>query len=177
MSRLARFLRRFRHDQKGVAAIEMALVSVMISGALINAVEVGRYATSIMQVQNAAQAGIAAANHSCDSEHLPATLYCATLTAAVTAAVTSTSLGDRVSVKGPVTEGWYCSNGATKALQYMAAVSAKPADCSAAANPSGAPGLYLRVDATYAYEPIFPGMTIADRFASPLTRTAVARML
>jgi Flp pilus assembly pilin Flp len=177
MIQIGAFLQRFRQAEDGVAAVEMSLVSVMLCGALINAVEIGRYATSIMQVQNAAQAGVAAANHTCDIEHLPATLNCANLTSTVSAAVESTSLGARISVKGAVTEGWYCVNGVTKALQYMSAADAKPADCSAAANAGGSPGLYLRVNATYAYEPIFPGLTIAERFASPLTRTALARML
>ena len=176
MNRLHQFLRRFSRDQKGIAAIEMALVSVMFSGALINAVEIGRYGLALMQVDNAAQAGIAAANHACDIEHLPATQNCAVLYSTVNTAVQSTTLGDRITVQGQISEGWYCINN-LKALQYMAPVNAKPADCTAALNPTGTPGLYLGVHATYAYQPIFPGLTIAGKFATPVNRTAWARLL
>lgn len=176
MSRLAQFVRGFGRAQDGVAAIEMSLVGVMFSAALINAVEISRYAMALMQVDNAAQAGVAAANHACDIEHLPATQNCGDLYSAVGTAVRSTSLGDRVSVQGQITEGWYCVNSA-KILQYMSPVDAKPADCTGALNPTGSPGLYLGVHATYSYQPIFPGLTIAETFATPVNRTAWARLL
>jgi Flp pilus assembly protein TadG len=176
MSRLAQFFRRFGAAQDGLAAIEMSLVAVFFSAALINAVEIGRYGMALMQVSNAAQAGVAAANHSCDVEHLPATQNCSSLYSAVGTAVQSTSLGNRVSVQGQISEGWYCING-TKTLQYMAPVTSKPADCTAANNTTGSPGLYLAVHATYLYQPIFPGLTIAETFVSPINRTAWARLL
>jgi len=176
MNRFSQFFSRFRRDQKGLAAIEMALVTMMFSTALINAVEIGRYGLALMQVDNAAQAGIAAANHTCDIEHLPATQNCENLYSTVSTAVQSTTLGNRISVQGQITEGWYCINSA-KALQYMAPVNAKPADCTAALNPTGAPGLYLGVHATYAYQPIFPGLTIAGTFVTPVNRTAWTRLL
>ena len=176
MKRFNPFVRRFGRDQEGIAAIEMALVTMMFSTALINAVEVGRYGLALMQVDNAAQAGVAAANHACDIEHLPATANCPTLYATVGTAVQSTTLGNRISVQGQISEGWYCVNSA-KALQYMAPVNAKPADCTAAQNPTGTPGLYLGVHATYVYEPIFPGLTIAETFVTPVNRTAWARLL
>ena len=170
------FIHRFSRDQKGVAAIEMALVSVMFGAALINAVEIGRYGLALMQVDNAAQAGVAAVNHSCDNEHLPATQNCANLYSTVSTAVQSTTLGNRITVQGQISEGWYCINSG-QALQYMAPVSAKPADCAAAQNMTGTPGLYLGVHATYAYQPIFPGLTIAESFVTPVNRTAWARLL
>ncbi len=176
MMHVRQFIRRFGRDQKGIAAIEMALVSLMFSTALINAVEIGRYGLALMQVDNAAQAGIAAANHACDVEHLPATQNCANLYSTVSTAVQSTTLGDRISVQGQISEGWYCINSA-KALQYIAPVNAKPADCTAALNPTGSPGLYLGVHATYAYQPIFPGLTIGENFLTPVNRTAWARLL
>jgi Flp pilus assembly protein TadG len=176
MSRFAQFLRRFGGARDGLSAIEMSLVGVFFSAALINAVEIGRYGMALMQVGNAAQAGVAAANHTCDIEHLPATTNCDSLYSAVGAAVQSTSLGTRVSVQGQISEGWYCINSA-KALEYVAPVNSKPADCTAVSNPSGSPGLYLAVHATYVYQPIFPGLTIAETFATPINKTAWQRLL
>jgi Flp pilus assembly protein TadG len=176
MSRLAQFIRRFGDARDGLAAIEMSLVGVFLSAALINAVEIGRYGMALMQVENAAQAGVAAANHSCDVEHLPATTNCSSLYSAVGTAVQSTSLGTRVSVQGQISEGWYCINSA-KALEYVAPVNSKPADCTSVHNDTGSPGLYLAVHATYVYQPIFPGLTIAETFVTPINKTALARML
>ena len=176
MSRLTQFIRRFGDDREGLAAIEMSLVGVFFSAALINAVEIGRYGMALMQVENAAQAGVAAANHTCDVEHLPVTTNCPDVYSAVPIAVQSTSLGTRVSVQGQLSEGWYCINSA-KALQYVAPANSKPADCTDANNASGSPGLYLAVHATYFYHPIFPGLTIADNFMGQINRTAWMRLL
>ena len=174
--RLAAQLRRFRAAEGGSAAVEMALIGVMFVGALINAVEIGRYGVSQMQVNNAAQAGVAAAYSACDAEHLPATSNCTGLDAAVETAVTSTSLGAKITPGEKYTEGWYCINSA-KQLQFVAsASSAKPTDCTAALSPGLTPGLYLAVQAKYDYRPIFSGLTLAGTFATPITRTAWARM-
>lgn len=173
MTALGRLLQRFKSAQDGVAAVEMSLIGVLFFGVLVNAVEVGRYGLTLMQLNNAAQAGVAAAYHACDAAHLPATQNCPTLAAAVATALKSTTLGDDVALQGQLTEGWYCVNSA-KTLQYVADPSSKPADCSAALNPTGAPGLYLSVQAKYAYTPIFPG-TVAGSFATPVKRTAMAR--
>ena len=173
---LAKKLRRFGAAEGGAAAIEMALIGVMFIGALVNAVEIGRYGVSQMQVNNAAQAGVAAAYHTCDAAHLPATANCPDLSAAVTAAVTSTSLGTKVTPDSKFAEGWYCINPA-KQLQFVAsAASSKPANCSAAQNPTLTPGLYLAIQAKYTYKPIFSGMTLAGTFQTPIVRTAWARM-
>ena len=176
MSRLGQFFRRFGEDRDGLAAIEMSLVGVFLSAALINAVEIGRYGMALMQVDNAAQAGAAAANHTCDIEHLPATTICSALYSSVTTAVQSTSLGDHVYVQGTISEGWYCINSA-KALEYVAPVGSKPADCTSVHNDTGSPGLYLAVHATYLYQPIFPGLTIAETFQGNINRTAWMRLL
>jgi Flp pilus assembly protein TadG len=170
---LARLLRRFGGAEDGVAAVEMSLIGVVFAAAMINAVEIGRYGLTLMQLNNAAQAGIAAAYRTCDAAHLPATENCPDLATAVATALHSTTLGDDVTVQGQVTEGWYCVNGA-KTLQYMADPSSRPADCSAASNATGSPGLYVSVQAQYTYEPIFPG-TFAQTFNPQLTRTAMAR--
>jgi len=168
-------LRGFAADDSGLAAIEMSLVTLVLAGALINAVEIGRYAVSIMQVDNAAQMGVSAAYGTCDTDHVPATINCPTLDAAVDTAVTSTTLGTGITRGGTYSEGWYCVN-ASNALQQVATYdSPKPADCSSVGKPSGSPGLYLGVEATYPYQPMFPG-TLAATFTSPIRRTAWVRM-
>ncbi|MGH6910230.1 MAG: hypothetical protein ACREEG_08600, partial [Phenylobacterium sp.] len=142
-------------------------------GALINAVEVGRYGLALMQLNTAAQAGVSAAYHTCDAAHLPATQNCPALAGAVATALQSTSLGGGVALEGTLTEGWYCVTG-DKKLKYMADPLSKPADCSAVQNPTAAAGLYLSVQAKYDYKPMFPG-TVTQTFATPLKRTAMAR--
>jgi Flp pilus assembly protein TadG len=166
-------LRRFRRAEDGVAAVEMSLIGVVFFGALINGVEIGHYGLTLMQVNNAAQAGVAAAYSTCDAAHLPATQNCPALATAVATALQSTTLGDDVALEGKLTEGWYCVTDA-KTLQYVADPLSKPADCSAAANSSRSPGLYLSVQAKYDYKPLFPG-TLTETFATPLKRTAMAR--
>lgn len=173
MSSLAGFCRRFRNARDGVAAVEMSLIGAVFFGAMINAVEVGHYGLALMQLNNAAQAGISAAYHTCDAAHLPATQNCPALATAVATALQSTTLGDNVALEGQVAEGWYCVT-STQTLQYVADPSSKPADCSAATNSPDAPGLYLSVQAHYTYKPIFPG-TITSSFDPLLKRTAMAR--
>lgn len=168
-------LRGFAADEGGLAAIEMALVSVLFAGAVMNAVEIGRYGVTIMQVNNAAQAGASAAYGACDAEHVPATTNCSELNAAVDTAMASTTLGTRITRGSSYNEGWYCVN-AAKQLQYISSPGSKPADCSAAQNPSAAPGLYLGVQATYPFRPMFPGLTLAASFTTPINRTAWMRM-
>jgi Flp pilus assembly protein TadG len=175
MTGVVRFLGRFRRANEGMAAIEMSLVGVLLSGALINAVDIGRYGVALMQVNNAAQAGAAAAYRTCDAAHVPATQNCPALASAVQTAVASTSLGENISLKDLVTEGWYCVTPSNR-LQFMAAPSSKPTDCSAANNASASPGLYLGVRVQYGYEPIFPGLTLAGSLPTPIDKTAWARM-
>ena len=50
-------LQRFRRDQRGVAAIELALVGGLFILGGMSAVEVGRYAYETSEVNAAAQAG------------------------------------------------------------------------------------------------------------------------
>jgi hypothetical protein len=59
----------------------------------------------------------------------------------------------------------------------MSSVSSKPADCSAAGMPALQPADYVQVAVTYSYSPLFPGISVAGRFATPITKTAMVRML
>jgi Flp pilus assembly protein TadG len=162
--------------RRGVAAIEFALFGGFIAFAALNVVDISRYIVQQMQVANAAQMGAQAAWKACDLSHLPATTNCSGLAAAVTYAVQSTSLGTSVTLQsGSPSEGYYCVN-ASNALQYVSDVKNKPADCSAAGAPNLQPGDYISVQITFSYAPLFPGVTVAGKFATPIAKTATMRL-
>jgi Flp pilus assembly protein TadG len=155
-------LRLFGRDTRGTAAIEFAGASMLLVAGLLNAVDLGYYEHRRMEVENAAQVGAQAAWATCNdiSSMLPATQKCPGLNAAVAAAIQSTSLGTAVSLaSGYPAEGYYCVNG-SNALQSVGSLSSKPADCTAAGNPSISPGDYIQVGVTFSYAPLFPGVTV-----------------
>jgi Flp pilus assembly protein TadG len=153
-------LARLRCDTRGVAAVEFALVVSMLTLGLLNAVDVGYYMFTRMEVENAAEMGGQAAWKTCDVNSLPATTKCAGLTAAITAAIHATSLGAAVSLQsGSPSEGYYCVDAAS-ALQPVGSLASKPANCAAVGNASGQPGDYIQVAVTYTYAPLFPGVSV-----------------
>jgi len=163
-------------DRRGVAAVEFGLFAIFLSLALANVADVSIYIYQRMQAENATQAGVQAAWKACDASHLPATTNCPGLTTAVQNAVKSTSLGTSVAlVSGSPSEGYYCVN-ASNALQYVSNVSSKPADCTAAGMPSLQPGDYIQVQTTFSYVSLFPGLSVASTFATPINRTAMMRL-
>ena len=173
--RMGAALRDLRRDNSGVAAIEFAFIAGFLTFAMINVSDVSIYLYKRMQVENAALIGTMSALKACDPAHLPATVKCPALTDAVTLAIQSTSLGSAVTLSGgTVVEGYYCVN-SSNALQYMS--STKPANCGAAGMSALQPLDYLQVTVTYAYSPLFPGISIAGLFATPITKTAMVRML
>jgi len=174
--RRARHIRRFGADQRGVAAVETALITGVFAVALFNAIEVGRYAYILMEAEQATQAGAEAALMTCDSQHVPATTGCPGLNTAVTAAIHGTSLGSNVALNGAITEGYYCLN-ASNVLVLASDTSSRPADCSAFGNGALSPVLYLQVHTTYTYAPIFTGLTIGQNFPTSVQKTAWMRML
>jgi Flp pilus assembly protein TadG len=171
------FLKRFWRDERGAAALELAAVGTLFIIGGLNSVDVGSYAYQTSEVNAAAQAGAQAALLACDLVHTPATLNCPGLTGAVTTAVRSTRLGSQATLDGPITEGYYCLD-TSGALQFASPASSKPQDCSAIANPasSATPTLYLQVRVTSSYQPLFPGITVTQGFASSIKRTAWMRM-
>jgi Flp pilus assembly protein TadG len=171
--RIGRLFHRLRRDERGVAAIEFAFIAGTLAVAILNTVDVGMYAFKKMEVENASQMGGQAAWKTCDLQHLPATTQCSGLTSAVTTAVHATSLGSSVGLSGP-TEGYYCVN-SSGALVYASDVSTKPANCSAYGGTSS-PGDYVVVQATYAYAPLFPGITVAHFFSSTISKTTYMRV-
>ena len=163
-------------DRRGVAAVEFGLFAIFLSLALANVADVSIYIYQRMQAENATQAGVQAAWKACDASHLPATTNCPGLTTAVQNAVKSTSLGTSVAlVSGSPSEGYYCVN-ASNALQYVSNVSSKPANCTAAGMPSLQPGDYIQVQTTFSYVSLFPGLSVASTFATPINRTAMMRL-
>jgi Flp pilus assembly protein TadG len=165
-------------DQRGVAAVEFGLFAIFLSLALVNVTDVSIYIYQRMQAENATEVAAQAAWKACDLTVLPPTTDCSTdpYLTAVRTALGSTSLTTRVAlVSGSPSVGYYCVN-SSNALQYVSAVSSKPADCTAAGTPSLQPGYYIQVQTTFTYTPIFPGMSVAGTFPTPITRTAMMRL-
>src|SRR4051812_35920580 len=130
----------FARDNRAVAAVEFALVSIVLAVATVNVTDIAVFTYQRMEIENAAQMGVHAAFKACDDTHLPAVTKCPGLAAAVTAAIQSTTLGDKVVLAaGYPAEGFYCLNGSND-LQRVSDVDARPADCTAAGNPTLQPG-------------------------------------
>jgi Flp pilus assembly protein TadG len=168
--------RNWGRDCQGVAAVEFALIGGFLCLAVVNVADIGTYLYKRMNVENAALVGAMSALKACDATELPATVNCPGLTAAVTAAIQSTSLGTAVTLSSVVGEGYYCVN-ASNALEYVSDVASKPADCSAAGMPALQPADYVQVAVTFSYTPIFSGISVAGLFPTPITKTAMVRML
>jgi len=176
---LAGRIKAISADQRGVAAIEFGIFAPLLFLALANVMDVTMYLYQRMQVQNATEVAAQAAWKTCDLTVLPPTTDCSTLAASVTAvqnALASTSLGTSVAlVSGSPTVGYYCVN-SSNALQYVSAISSKPADCTAAGTPSLQPGYYIQVQTTYTYTPIFPGMSISGTLPTPINSASLMRL-
>jgi Flp pilus assembly protein TadG len=163
-------------DQRGVAAVEFGLFAIFLSLALVNVTDVSIYIYQRMQAQNATQVAAQAAWKTCNLSSLPATTNCPGLTTAMQNALASTSLGRSVSlVSGSPSEGYYCVN-SSNGLQYVSDVSSKPADCTAAGMPGLQPGDYIQVQTTFAYAPLFPGLSVTSTFATPINSAALVRL-
>ena len=174
--RITKHIAALRADRRGVAAIEFAVFAGLISIGMLNVTDIAVYVYQRMQVEYATQAGAQAAWHTCNLNQLPATNNCSGLNTAVTNAVQSTSLGTRVTLQsGSPAEGYYCVN-SSNALQYVADVNHKPTDCSSVGSPGLLPGDYIQIATTFAYAPMFPGITVAGTFTTPITRTALMRL-
>lgn len=166
----------FRRDARGTAAVEFAFTALFLCVGVLNAVDLGLYEYKRMEVENAAQVGAQAAWKTCYGA-LPATQNCAALNGTITTAIRSTSLGNAVSlVSGYPTEGYYCAN-TSGVLQLVGSLSNRPTDCSAAGNSGTSPGDYLQVSVTFAYAPLFPGVTVMGAWGiSSISMTSWMRL-
>ena len=169
-------VRALADENRGVAAIEFAMIATVLAAGIVNAADIAIYLIERLQVENATEMGAQAAWQTCDLTHIPATTNCSGLSSAVTAAIHRTSLGNRIAlISGSPSEGYYCVN-SSGSLQYVSSVSQKPSDCSAAGTPSNLPADYMKVDTTYTYAPLFPGISVGGLFVTPILRTAWMRM-
>ncbi|HEY2827626.1 MAG TPA: TadE/TadG family type IV pilus assembly protein [Pirellulales bacterium] len=178
MRKLTKKLRANWSDRRGTAAIEFAFFVGLLSLGVLNTADVSIYIYQRMQLENASEMAAQSAWKTCDPSlgYVPATTNCPGLTTAITKALQSTSLGTKVTLQsGSPTEGYYCVN-SSNALQYVSGVSSKPTDCTAAGMPSLQPVDYINVTATFVYAPLFPGVTVASAFTTPMTKTALMRM-
>ena len=132
-----RFLRRFRRNDRGGAAVEMSLVCLFLALGIMNVTELARYSYARMQMSAASQAAVSAAFAACDTAHVPATTRCSGLNTAVSNAVHSSALAGNIEVQGNITEGWYCLN-LSHQLEYVGSAGGiPPTDCTAVNNVSG----------------------------------------
>lgn len=174
---MRRLLRQFFRHTGGAAAVEAGMVgSLFIIGAM-SAADVGRYAYQTSEVNAAAQAGGQAALVACDVAHTPATTNCPDLKSAVAVAIQSTHLAAAVTIDGALSEGYYCLD-SHNALKLAGPAGNKPSDCSSVPNArsDAVPTLYLQVPVTYTFQPLFPGLTLAQTFAPAIKRVAWMRM-
>lgn len=165
-------------DVRGTSAIEFSFFAGLLSLALLNVTDTSVYIYKRMQVENATQMGAQAAFKTCDPSngYLPATTNCPGLNTAVTNAIRGTSLGAQVQLQsGSPSEGYYCLN-SSGSLQYVSSVSKKPSDCSTAGTAALQPEDYIRITTSYAYTPMFPGVSVGGLFTTPITNTAMIRL-
>jgi Flp pilus assembly protein TadG len=178
MRNLAKKFAAIRSDRRGTSAIEFSFFAGLLSLGLLNMTDISRYLYQRMELENATEMGAQAVWKLCDpfKGYTPATTNCPGLTTTVTNAVQTTSLGTDVSLQsGSPAEGYYCVN-SSGTLQYVSAVSSKPADCSAAGMSNLQPGDYIQVTTSFAYKPLFPGVTVASTFVTPIIRTTMMRL-
>jgi Flp pilus assembly protein TadG len=160
-----------------VAAIEFGFFAIVLAAALANVTDVSIYIYQRMQAENATQIAAQAAWKACDLSKLPAIVNCQpALTTAMQSALTSTSLGTRVSLMpGSPSEGYYCVN-SSNALQYVGDVYSKPADCTAAGMPSLQPGDYIQVQTTFTYtSSVANPISLSNPFSGSATTTRATR--
>jgi hypothetical protein len=186
MKTLLRNLRIFALDIRGAAAAEIALFLILIIVPLLSVADIAFYAYRRMQVDLAAQAAAAAAWTLCDTAgKLPAVKNCNTssaLTNAVNAAVSSTSLGNSVTLApGYPLEGYYCINGtngyvASGATATIGGTPTKTANCQTVTGNTSVPADYLQVQVNFTYTPVFTALPITAFLPAQITRTAWMRM-
>jgi Flp pilus assembly protein TadG len=169
---------RLRACRAGTATIEFALMASSLLLVMLNGVEIARFHFAKMELQNAVQMASQAVWKLCDStSKTPTSTNCTNRDTKITTSLQSTSLGTGVSLSsGFPTEGWFCINSTTGALQ--SAGSTKPADCSAYGGTSAqSAGYYVTIQAQYTYAPIFSTVTVGGSLPTTVTAKTVTRLL
>jgi Flp pilus assembly protein TadG len=176
-SRLSDFL--FCED--GAAAAEFAMFAVILAPLLLNLGDMGYYAYTRMEVENAAQNAAQAAWANC-SASTPSAANCdPAMTNAITSAVASTSLGNKVTwsnsgklwtdTSHPYGVDSFCPDSTTNSIAYTNAAS-----CSSTTSTGTTPGTYVRITVSYTFTPLFRGATIASLFPATISRTTYQRL-
>jgi Flp pilus assembly protein TadG len=178
--------RGFRRSASGAAAVEFAIWTAALIVPILSAVDLGFYIQKKMQLDTAGRAAAQAAWRQCDVILLPAVQNCTGVATTITTAAHTTSLGTAVTVP-TVTEDYYCVNASnvlvrvgTTASPGTAAtppVRPTPNDChTVVATNITAPGDYMQVTVSYAYAPVFTGVSLAALLTTPITRTVWVRL-
>jgi Flp pilus assembly protein TadG len=169
-------LRALVRDARGVAAIEFAFIAGFLAIAVLNVADVAMFYYQKLEANNATQVGAQAVWATCDLNHIPATVKCPNMNAAITRSIQSTSLGASVTLSnGYPTEAYYCVN-SSGALQRMSDVASEPADCTAAGSPTTGPADYVVIQTTYTYTPLFTGMSVGSLLPSTIVSTSWVRL-
>ena len=166
-------------DKSGLATVEFAVASSVLTVGLLNGLEVARWSLQKMEVANAVHSATLAAWNACDTKHLPAKSSCTGLTSAINSGLQTTSLGTAVTLaSGYPTEGYYCINSSTGVLTNVANYDqTKPANCSSQGDASHSPGDYVVIQASYTYTPLISSnLTVGSRLQSTLTSTGYIRL-
>lgn len=163
------------HDNRGVASVEFAIVSVFLMTSLLNAADVGGYVYQAMEVENAAQMAAQTALQNCTAAQVPVTTACPNFSSRIATAIGSTSLGSAIGLQGSPAEAYYCVN-ASNVLVQVGTLASKPANCAAAGNAAVVPGDYVKITVTYTYVPIMAGASVVAFLQTPIVRSAMMRV-
>lgn len=167
---------RLAKDKKGAVAVEFAMVVGALVVVLLNGIDITKFYFQRMELQNATQMAAQAVLKTCDTNSLPASTNCSGMTSAITTALASTSLGNKVSQQsGSPAEGYYCVN-LSGALTYVSDTTSKPTDCSSVGAASDQPALYVRINTQYTFTPIFGRMSVGALLPTAVTSSALMRL-
>jgi len=145
---MRRLLAHFWCDERGLSAIEFALVATFILVPLVlGATELGRRSWAKTQFENAAQAGV---DYAIFKGCVQPTTCAFTSAGVVNAVQTTGTLGAKVTVAPPAACGgaYYCYGCPTASGVTLSAAST---NCGA----GGTSGTYISLTATYNYTPLF----------------------
>jgi Flp pilus assembly protein TadG len=152
-------LKRFRREQSGVAAVELAIVIPVLTVCTLCAGDLGRFALQRTWVSYAASAGAEYAVASADNS-----FNASKITAAATAAAPVSG----ISVSPTPTEFYGC------ATATGVTASTQGATCPSNTSTGGTAGKYVSVTATMPFSAMFSAAGIS--YPSTLTATAVVRI-
>jgi Flp pilus assembly protein TadG len=150
-------LKRFRRDQRGVAAVELAIVTPVLALSALCVGDLGRFALQKTWVAYAASAG---------AEYAVAHGFNATK---IATAATSAAPVSGISISPDPSEFYGCAAATGVSSSTQGAI------CPSNTSTGGTAGKYVSVTATMPFSPMFGAAGIS--YPSTLTATAVVRIL